>query len=495
MTRRLTPSIRLSAFLSPSGREADLLFGQVHPCSDPRESTVMNHFWFSITAALPVQSSTTPDGGGIAGVLVLVGFALVLALFAWALVRKKRRDRGPALDDGIPGQAALEAKPPGSRVPEADELLQAERDVYQTKSAEERARRERERLERDLREGGGEHLGGLKAQLDAARQAEQEAKGAATQAASRAKQLSQALTATREGFLGRISKVVGAGTIDEGVLGEIEAVLFTADVGTRTAERLMEAVRRRLKGKEIADASRVHEVLRDEVRTILGGVTSQPLKISGEQPHVVMILGVNGAGKTTTIGKLAHQLKSEGHSVLLGAGDTFRAAAAEQLEVWAKRADVAIVQSEKEGADPSSVLFDAVATADKEHIDVVLCDTAGRLHTKVNLMEELKKVTRVLGKAKSGAPHDVILVLDATVGQNAIQQAKQFGEAAPITGIILTKLDGTAKGGVVLGIADELKIPVQYIGVGEKIDDLRPFDPNAFADALFGESTASPQLQ
>jgi fused signal recognition particle receptor len=216
-------------------------------------------------------------------------------------------------------------------------------------------------------------------------------------------------------------------------------------------------------------------------------VDTKPLQVDGPGPRVVLILGVNGAGKTTTIGKLAAQLKAQGKSVLLGAGDTFRAAAADQLEVWADRAGVPIVTG-PDGGDPSSVLFDAVKKASADGIDVVLCDTAGRLHTKTNLMEELKKVHRSLAKACPGAPHETILVLDGTVGQNAIAQAKQFGEASPLTGIILTKLDGTAKGGVVLGIVDELKVPIRYIGVGEKIDDLRHFVPDDFVAALFSDA-------
>jgi fused signal recognition particle receptor len=206
------------------------------------------------------------------------------------------------------------------------------------------------------------------------------------------------------------------------------------------------------------------------------------------------VLGVNGAGKTTTIGKLAQQLTAQGHKVLLGAGDTFRAAAADQLEVWADRAGVPIVTG-PDGSDPSSVLFDAVKKAKAEGFDIVLCDTAGRLHTKTNLMEELKKVVRSLGKAAEGAPHEVLLVLDATVGQNAIAQAKQFGEAAALTGIVLTKLDGTAKGGVVLGIVDELKVPVRYIGVGEKIGDLRLFSPAEFTAALFSSDVGAPRVE
>ena len=305
------------------------------------------------------------------------------------------------------------------------------------------------------------------------------------------KSLFQALSKTRDGFIGKIANVfAGQGAIDEATFEELEAALFSADIGTQTADRLFEAVRTKMKNNELGSTEKVTHGLKEEIVDILSGVENTPLAVNGETPAVVMVVGVNGAGKTTSIGKLTHQLKSGGKKVVLGAGDTFRAAAVEQLEIWGQRNSVSVVKG-KEGADPSSVLFDAVNKAKEEQADVVLCDTAGRLHTKTNLMEELKKVHRVLGKAQGGAPHEVLLVLDATTGQNAIQQAKQFGAAVPLTGIVLTKLDGTAKGGVVIGIAEELKVPVKYIGVGETIDDLRPFDAQAFVSALFDEAPLS----
>ncbi len=237
----------------------------------------------------------------------------------------------------------------------------------------------------------------------------------------------------------------------------------------------------RLKNKELDDEEKVWAALRAEARKILGDAGR--LKLKGK-PTVVMLVGVNGAGKTTTIGKLASKLKAQGKKVVLGAGDTFRAAAVQQLEVWGERESAQVVKG-KEGADPSSVLFEAVNKAKEAGADVVLCDTAGRLHTKVNLMEELTKVHKTLGKALDGAPHETLLVLDATNGQNALQQAKMFQEAITLTGVVLTKLDGTAKGGVVLAIADELKLPVRYIGIGERPADLREFDPDEFIEALF----------
>lgn len=442
--------------------------------------------WLFLSTFGAGQTPATSEAGAtsIAALAFLAFFTIAFVALGWAFLRKKRRERLASLEKislevaGELGVGDAEAVP---AAPRAEELVVAEREAAKARAEEERAKRERVRLEADGGSGAGDE-----AALEAARAAELAAKEKKEEATAKARQLSQALTATRDGFMGRIARALGAGAGDDAALDELESVLFTADVGPRTADRLMTAVRDQLKGKERTDIERVRAVLRSEAQRIFDAVPPRPLALEGASPRVVMILGVNGAGKTTTIGKLANQLKSGGKSVLLGAGDTFRAAAAEQLEVWASRADVPIVQSNKEGADPSSVLFDAVKEAQNTGVQVVLCDTAGRLHTKTNLMEELKKVTRVLTKAQDGAPHEVLLVLDGTVGQNAIQQAKQFGEAAPITGIVITKLDGTAKGGVVLGIADELKIPVLYVGIGEKIDDLRPFAADDFLDALFG---------
>jgi fused signal recognition particle receptor len=268
------------------------------------------------------------------------------------------------------------------------------------------------------------------------------------------------------------------------VLEQVEEILFTADIGVKTSTKLLDIVKQNLKGD---DASQVREKVSEAILDILHKVQTPTIHKNGHAgPLVVMFVGVNGVGKTTTIGKLAAQFSAGGSKVILGAGDTFRAAAGEQLEVWASRSGAEIVRG-AEQADPSSVLFDAVNKAKSENADYVLCDTAGRLHTKINLMEELKKVHRVLGKASDGAPQEVLLVVDATTGQNAIEQARQFKAAAPLTGVILTKLDGTAKGGVVIGIADELGIPIRYIGVGESASDLRPFDADEFVKALFSE--------
>src|SRR5207248_8683745 len=293
---------------------------------------------------------------------------------------------------------------------------------------------------------------------------------------------------TRGGFMARLNAFIGASReLDDAALGELEEILFAADVGVKTATRLLESVRGRLQRRELSDISRVKAALREEIEAILaqsagahGGLPDP----AGPPPQVVMVVGVNGTGKTTTVGKLAAKLRLAGRSSILGAGDTFRAAAGEQLDVWADRAQVPIVRG-KDGSDPGAVLFDAVARAKAEKIDVVLCDTAGRLHTKANLMEELKGIQRTLQKAHAGAPREVLLVVDATTGQNAIQQARQFHEALGVTGFVLTKLDGTAKGGVIIGICDELKIPVRYVGIGEKVSDLKEFDAHQFVIALF----------
>jgi fused signal recognition particle receptor len=264
-------------------------------------------------------------------------------------------------------------------------------------------------------------------------------------------------------------------------------VLFTADIGVKTATALLEAVREKVRRKELTDPARLRAALRAEIErivTVPSGAGPDGLAIGSARPWVVMVAGVNGSGKTTTIGKLAARVQAGGRSVLLGAGDTFRAAAGEQLEIWAERVGAPCVRG-KDGADPASVCFEAVKEGVARGVEVVLCDTAGRLHTKAPLMDELRKVKRVMAKAAEGAPHEVLLVLDATNGQNAIAQARQFHEALGVTGLVLTKLDGTAKGGVIIGICDELKLPVRFAGVGEKVADLRPFDPHEFVAALF----------
>jgi len=288
------------------------------------------------------------------------------------------------------------------------------------------------------------------------------------------------LARTRSAFLGRLGALVGTRKVDGDVLDELEALLFSADLGVKTAESLLEAVRTRASG---GDASQLRQVLREAMLEKLRRV-EVPAQRADTKPHVVLVLGVNGSGKTTTIGKLAARYHAEGKRVVMGAGDTFRAAAIEQLEVWGQRVGCEVVKGQA-GGDPAAVAFDTVKAALARGCDVAIIDTAGRLQTKAPLIEELRKIVRVIGRDVPGAPHEVLLVLDANTGQNAISQARIFTEAAGVTGLVLTKLDGTAKGGVLVGLADEFGIPVRYIGVGETLDDLRDFDAEEFVGALF----------
>src|SRR3569623_379288 len=292
------------------------------------------------------------------------------------------------------------------------------------------------------------------------------------------------LAKTRSGWVSRLGSLfAGKREIDPGLLDEIEKVLLTADIGVRTANKLLEEMRASLSRRELGSPEAAWAFLEKRSLELLS-FGAPPIDWKAAQPMVLLIIGVNGSGKTTTIGKLAAKLIGDGKKVLMGAGDTFRAAAAEQLDIWANRVGATLVRG-KEGADPSSVLFDAVKRATTDGFDVVIADTAGRLHTKTDLMEELQKVRRVIGKAAPGAPHETWLVIDSTSGQNAIAQAQIFTLAMSVSGIVLTKLDGTAKGGVILGIADQLRIPVRFIGVGERVEDLREFDAAEFVEALF----------
>ena len=296
------------------------------------------------------------------------------------------------------------------------------------------------------------------------------------------KRLKSGLSKTREILTTDIDDLfTGRRKIDDDLLEELEELLITADIGVRTASDLIDHIA--AKGSKITTADHLKDVLKNEIRSYLGEqLESQPAELS--KPHIIMVVGVNGVGKTTTIGKLAARLTSSGKQVLIAAADTFRAAAIEQLSIWAERAGADIVKH-KDHSDPAAVAFDSIEAALARSSDVVLVDTAGRLHTKVNLMEELKKIQRTLAKKLPNAPHEILLVLDATTGQNAISQAELFNEALGITGIALTKLDGTAKGGIVVSICNSLKIPLRYVGVGEQIDDLQDFDPEAYVDALF----------
>lgn len=296
--------------------------------------------------------------------------------------------------------------------------------------------------------------------------------------------LRKGLAATRGGFMARLKAIfAGKKEIDPAILEQMEEVMISSDVGVKTTQAILGRLREALDKHELADTDAVWAALRAEATRILS--IEAPRPPAGRKPLVVLMVGVNGVGKTTTIGKLATKWKEDGKEVVLAAGDTFRAAAVQQLEVWGKRVGAEVVKG-KEGADPGAVAFEATKKADELKADVLLVDTAGRLHTKTPLMDEVKKVKRTITKAMEGAPHETLLVLDATTGQNALTQAAMFKEALELTGLILTKLDGTAKGGVVLGICDELKVPVRYIGLGERAEDLREFHAADFVEALFG---------
>lgn len=484
----------------------------------------------------PVEISNGP--GGIVGTAVAIAVGLALLLLVVLAVRRTLKKRPPAtlptpaagkelpvetpqlrvelppteaelvkrreLEEAHRAAEELKARrtelaAEAARAAESTEKARLEAEAKALKEQEEEAKRaeyrakkaaEAEEKERHRREV--EETARARAEAEAKAREEEAARARAAAEAERKKveaesgqTLSQGLSKTRtQGFMARLNGLFGGGArqVDESVLGELEEVLFTADIGVKTAAALVEQARDKAKRNELGSADKLKGMIRQEIERI---VDVHPASVPASQkPRVIMVVGVNGAGKTTTIGKLAAQATAQGKKVLLIAGDTFRAAAAEQLDVWAERAKAELVKGPDE-ADPASVVFDGVKKGVAEGADLIIADTAGRLHTKAPLMDELKKVKRVMGKALADAPHQVLLVLDATNGQNAIQQAKQFHEAVGVTDIALTKLDGTAKGGVVIGICDELKLPVTWVGIGEKVADLRPFQPKEFVAALF----------
>jgi fused signal recognition particle receptor len=297
--------------------------------------------------------------------------------------------------------------------------------------------------------------------------------------------MKQAVSRTRENLAERIEDVVSIGKeIDRSTLDDLEATLIGADLGTTTTHEVLEKLRDKADRKQIKDVNELKRLLKEELLAILTSTSSRPATKVDGTPEVIMVVGVNGAGKTTTIGKLAQVFRAQGKTVLMCAADTFRAAAIEQLEIWGQRTGTEVIKT-KAGGDPSAVLFDALQSATAHKTDYVIVDTAGRLHTKQNLMLELEKMKRTAQRIIAGAPHETLLVIDATTGQNGLQQARQFTQSSGVTGIVLTKLDGTAKGGVVVAICRELGLPVRYVGVGEKVGDLLPFDPREFVDSLF----------
>lgn len=297
--------------------------------------------------------------------------------------------------------------------------------------------------------------------------------------------MKEAVTRTRESLAERIEEVVAFNKeIDRNTLDDLEATLLAADLGTTTTREVLDKMREKVDRKQIGDVGELKRVLKDELLAILTAATDKPAKSVDGEPEVILVVGVNGTGKTTSIGKLAHTLRAQGKTVLLCAADTFRAAAIEQLEIWGDRTGTEVIKT-KPGGDPSAVLFDSLQAAKARNTDYVLVDTAGRLHTKSSLMQELEKMHRTAGRIIPGAPHETLLVMDATTGQNGLQQARLFTQSAGVTGIVLTKLDGTAKGGVVIAISRELGLPVRYVGVGEKQGDLLPFNAHDFVESLF----------
>jgi fused signal recognition particle receptor len=300
------------------------------------------------------------------------------------------------------------------------------------------------------------------------------------------RRLQERLGKTHESFIYRLDTLfAGKKKIDQELLDDLEEILFTADLGVSTTQELLDSARRKVKRKELSDPQALKTVIKEKILEFLLESDQDAVMVMPEQgPFVIMVVGVNGVGKTTSIGKIAAKFTRAGQSVLMVAGDTYRAAAIDQLKIWGERVGTDVI-AQQTGADPSSVVFDGIEYGVARKFDVIIIDTAGRLHTQVNLMEELKKIKRVIGKKLPGAPHEVMLVLDSTTGQNGISQAKQFHEAVGITGLTLTKLDGTAKGGIIANICHELKIPVRFIGIGEQLDDLRDFEPEEFVEALF----------
>ncbi len=300
--------------------------------------------------------------------------------------------------------------------------------------------------------------------------------------------LNQGLQKTKSGLMGRIGKLLtGKSVVDSEILDELEEVLISADIGVKTTLKIIERLEKRVAQEKYRNAEELSQLLKEEIAALLDQKPSSHSDISAHKPYVILVVGVNGVGKTTTIGKLAWNFKQAGFKVVLGAADTFRAAAVEQLQMWGKRVGVAVV-SKGMNTDPSSVAFDAVKEAVESQADLVIIDTAGRLHTKINLMQELSKIKRVIEKVIPGAPHEVLLVLDGSTGQNALIQAREFTKATDVTSLAITKLDGTAKGGVVIGISDEFQIPVKYIGVGEKPEDLQEFNSIQFVESLFSKN-------
>ena len=419
--------------------------------------------------------------------LILVGFALLIMLnflLVWFLLRKRSlKNKAPHELSGRDKEQRL-AQREKERAKELELQIKQEEKLQQEKEAAQIAKAEE--LEKDLQEQIASMEEERRNQQVLEREIEKEAEieEPSEKADSFIERLRKGVDKTRTHILDNLSEaVLGKKEIDEDLLDDLEEVLIGSDIGPETTQRILESITEKVERKELTNP----EVLQKEIQLEIEKIMSKTYPVPGtseRKPLILLFVGVNGVGKTTTIGKIAAQYRQQGKKVLMGAGDTFRAAAIEQLAEWSMRADCDIVQKDP-GSDPSAVMYETVQKGLDEDYDVVICDTAGRLHTKKNLMEELKKMIRVIRKLIPDAPHEVLLVLDATTGQNAIFQTREFLEAADLTGMVITKLDGTSKGGVVIGIVNEFDIPVRYIGIGEQVEDLRPFDAKQFTESLF----------
>ncbi len=429
------------------------------------------------------------DTGTVVAIALAILFAAVVA---WLFLKgKSSSGELPESPAKKPGEGTSAVKPAASEArPKADAKPAEAAKKAEAKKAPKAEAKKPSPADEAAPEAPAEEAE-APAEEEPAAEAPAEAEPAAREASEEdVKALKKGLASTRGGFIARLAKLFGKKTeIDPELLDEIQEVLITADIGVKTSERILERLKTRMDNDQLGDEDQVWEALREEARGILeapgttsGGVYRAP----SESPGVILVVGVNGVGKTTTIGKLASRFQENGKKVILAAGDTFRAAAVLQLEVWGRRVGCDVVKG-KERADPASVIFDAIKKAREEDADYVIADTAGRLHTKTNLMEELKKVVRSAEKALERPVDEILLVLDSTTGQNAIQQAQLFKDAIEVSGIALTKLDGTAKGGVILGIVDEHGLPVHFVGIGERVEDLREFDAPSFVEALFAK--------
>ncbi|MGM0600308.1 MAG: signal recognition particle-docking protein FtsY [Candidatus Rifleibacteriota bacterium] len=407
----------------------------------------------------------------VAGVTAVAGVTLLL--FAWLVPFEKLEDH-EAIDEDKPYEktSTESIKEPSA---EKEKISEAVKEAV-TEQAPEKKTVE-EKAEEPAEPAEPEKV----IEEIAAKEEEEEPK-------SWFEKLSVGLNKTRTGFVGRLKKLVlGSTVIDDDLLDELEEMLYEADVGVKTTQELLDLLHQKVDEENITEPEKIYEILRDQLKAKLAKFSSEP-NFNENGLSVFLIIGVNGVGKTTTIAKLARKFSKDGKKVVLAAGDTFRAAAIDQITIWGERVNCDVIRGD-EGGDPGALVFDAIHAARKREADVLIVDTAGRMHVKANLMAELKKVQKIAAKESDGGPHEILLVLDATTGQNAVQQAKQFNESLPISGLVVTKLDGTAKGGVLFAVEEQIEVPVKFIGVGEKMDDLMPFDPDMFLEALFADDT------